>query len=289
MHLLGNAPATARKGWNIDDTDRMIDLEGELEGSLEAGTLDAFYASLLPRNPQYAALRSAYSRETDPAAKKTIALNMDRWRWLPRSLGDEHVIVNSAAFEASLWREGRLVGIWKVIVGKRSTPTPVFNATITGVTFNPWWEVPASIVRESVGALTRNSPNTAEARGYVWGGGRYRQRPGPNNALGQMKLVMPNPYSVYMHDTPNKELFEKDVRAFSHGCIRTGEALSFASALLNGAESPSEIGTIVASGDTATVDLLQPVAVYVTYFTAVADADGKVGIVPDIYGRDARD
>lgn len=289
MHLLGSASAGTRRGWNIEDTDRAIDLQGELEGSLESGTLDAFYASLMPRNPQYAALRNAYSQESNPAARKTIALNMERWRWMPRSLGDEHVIVNVAAFEASLWREGRLVRTWKVIVGKRSTPTPVFSATITGVTFNPWWEVPASIVRESVGALVRNSPNTAAARGYVWGGGRYRQRPGPNNALGQMKLVMPNPYSVYMHDTPNKELFAKDVRAFSHGCIRTGDALSYAAALLDGAESLGSIGAIVASGETTTVDLPRPVPVYITYFTAFADGEGDTRIQPDIYGRDARD
>ena len=288
MYLLGAASAGERKGWNIEDSDKAIDVEGLLRGSLPLGTLDAFYASLLPRNPEYVALRTAYSSETDPAKRAAVARNMERWRWMPRSLGDEYVLVNAAAFEAQLWRDGREAGTWKVIVGKTRTPTPVFNAQITGVIFNPWWEVPASIVRESVGRLVRRSPATARARGYVWGGGRYRQRPGANNALGQMKLVMPNRFTVYMHDTPNKELFDKEVRAFSHGCIRTGDAIGYAATLLEGVKSRADIDAIVAGGQTTTIDLARPVPVYVAYFTARSEPNGEVLVLPDIYRRDPR-
>ncbi len=288
MHLLGCATQAERKGWNIVDTDKALDLPGLLRGSLHAGTLDAYFVSLRPRDPEYAALQAAYGSAPDEATRKAIARNMERWRWMPLSLGEDHVLVNAAAFEAGLWRDGRKVGTWKVIVGKTSTPTPIFNATITGVNLNPWWEIPASIVRESVGSLVRRSPSTARARGYVWGGGRYRQKPGPNNSLGQMKLVMPNRYSVYMHDTPSKNLFDREVRAFSHGCIRTQDAIGYAATLLEGVKTREEVDAIVASGTSTVVDLARPIPVYIAYFTAVSDGQGGVKVLPDVYGRDKR-
>src|SRR3546814_10465439 len=111
------------------------------------------------------------------------------------------------------------LGRWQVIVGKTKTPKPVFAAQVTGVTFNPWWEIPESIVAESVGKLVRTRPAEAARRGYVVQDGRYRQRPGPQNAFGRMKLLLPNQYSTYLHDNPTQSLFERDVRAFSHGCV----------------------------------------------------------------------
>lgn len=213
---------------------------------------------------------------------------MERWRWMPRILDPDHVLVNAARFEAEVWREGRKVGTWQIIVGKKSAPTPVFDTRITGVVLNPWWEIPASIVRESVGALVRRNPAAARARGYVWSDGRYRQRPGPNNALGQMKLVMPNPYSVYMHDAPNKQLFAQEVRAFSHGCVRTDNAIGYAATLLEGLMPRERVDEIVASGVSTTVNLAKPLPIYVAYFTATANPEGGVEFLPDIYGRDSR-
>lgn len=281
MQLLGCATVSERKGWHIVDSDKSIDLAPLLRQSLAAGTLDAFYASLLPRSADYAALRAAYATETDPAKRATIARNMERWRWMPHALGDDYVLVNAAAFEAQLWRGGEKVGTWKVIVGKKSTPTPVFNATITGVILNPWWEVPASIMREMRGRFPAS-------RGYVRSGGGVRQRPGPTNALGQMKLVMPNRFTVYMHDTPSKQLFERDVRAFSHGCIRTQDAIGYAATLLQGVKTREEVDAIVASRKTTKLNLAEQLPIYVTYFTAVGDGNGGVEILPDIYRRDTR-
>jgi murein L,D-transpeptidase YcbB/YkuD len=212
---------------------------------------------------------------------------MERWRWMPISPGTEYILVNAAAFEVSLWRQGKLAGVWPVIVGKPRTPSPVFAATVSGVTFNPWWDVPANIARESIAALMRNRPALARQRGYVWAGSHYRQRPGPANALGQMKLVMPNPYNVYLHDTPDKKLFAREVRAFSHGCIRVGNAFGFATTLLQGKPSPEDATAIVASGHTVTVALPAPLPIYIAYFTAVPGANGLVRFLPDIYGRDA--
>jgi murein L,D-transpeptidase YcbB/YkuD len=288
LHLLGDARSRARAGWNILDTDRDVTLEPLLAQAQASGTLDLFFATLRPVHRDYAALRAALATETERDRRQTIARNMERWRWMPRILGPDHVLVNAARFEAELWREGRKVGTWRIIVGKKSTPTPVFDTRITGVVLNPWWEIPASIVRESVGALVRRNPAAARARGYVWSDGRYRQRPGPNNALGQMKLVMPNPYSVYMHDTPNKQLFAQEVRAFSHGCVRTDNAIGYAATLLEGVMPRERVDEIVASGVSTTVNLAKPLPIYVAYFTATANPEGGIEFLPDIYGRDSR-
>lgn len=286
LHLLGSATSAERRGWHIEDSDRDLPLDEMLGAALANDTLDTFFALMRPTHPQYSALRAAYRREDDPERQIAIARNLERWRWLPRSLGEDYVIVNAAHFEADLWREGDHVGTWRVIVGTQRTPTPVFQATIEGVVLNPWWEIPASIVRESVGALVRNNPSLARSRGYVVQNGRYRQRPGPNNALGQMKLVMPNPYSVYMHDTPNKQLFEQDVRTFSHGCIRTGDAIGFAGTLLEDVATRDEIDAILETGTTTTLRTAEQIPIYVTYFTAVAGGNGVVVLLDDIYGRD---
>ncbi len=286
MHLLGAAPALDRKGWGITDSDHSIDTRGQLSVALAAGRIDDFFAGQRPQHSDYAVLREAYRAETDPTKKRLIARNMERWRWMPLSLGRDYLLVNPAAFELTRWRDGQRTGQWRVITGKTSSPTPIFSATVTGVNLNPWWNVPANIVRESVGSLIRRSPATARARGYVWSGKSVRQKPGPQNSLGQMKLVMPNRHSVYLHDTPNKDLFNRDVRAFSHGCVRVGDALGLAEGLLEGSKTRAEIDAIVATRRSVTIPLAQPVPVYIAYFTAGVGADGALVTYPDVYRRD---
>ena len=281
LHLLGAAASGQRAGWHIPDTDRTIDLRERLERAVALDMLDSFFAGLRPQHPDYAAMRSAYAAETDAQRRQALARNMERWRWMPQSLGRDFVLVNVPAYEAKLWRNGSLAGTWRVIAGKPSTPTPVFSATITGVILNPWWVVPASIVREKRG-------NFPARQGYVWNAGQVSQKPGPNNALGQMKLDMPNPYTVYLHDTPSKHLFARDTRAFSHGCVRVGEALDFAAHLLEGVSSREEIDAVVGTGKTTTLPLGAPLPVYVAYFTAGIDRRGDVVRYADVYGRDSR-
>jgi L,D-transpeptidase YcbB len=280
--LLGNSEARTRAKWNIADGDQAIDLEARLAAALAQGDLDGFFTGLRPRNPQYEALRLALRAETDPGRRTQLLRNLERWRWMPLDMGPRYLLVNAPGFELGLWEHGRKIGQWRVITGKPKTPTPVFSARVSGVIVNPWWDVPPSIVAESVGALVRRNPAEARRRGYVWGGGTYRQRPGPGNALGQMKLVMPNPYKVYLHDTPNKALFEQPVRAFSHGCIRVDQALGFAATLLG-----RPVDGEVKRGRTITLPLSDPLPVYVTYFTADVGANGTVEFHDDIYGRDA--
>ena len=281
MHLIGVSSTEQRAGWRISDSDQEIDIEAWLQRSLAANALSVFFTSVRPAHPDYAALRDSYASETDPGHRLALARNMERWRWLPRKLGSDYILVNAASFEARLWRDGKLSGTWPVIVGKASTPTPVFSALVTGVTFNPWWNIPASIVRERGGRFP-------SSQGYVRSGGQWRQRPGPGNALGQMKLVMPNPYNVYMHDTPNKTLFSRETRTFSHGCIRTGDAIGFAATLLEGGKSRAEVDAVVRSLATVSLDLPKQLPIFVTYFTAAPDGDGAVQFRPDIYQRDAR-
>lgn len=260
--------------------------EGLLTTALATHSVRESLAALLPRHRQYRALKAALAATSpkDKAGILRLRANMERWRWMPRDLGERYLLVNVPAFTISLVENGRVIERRRVIVGKVSTPTPQFAALVTGVIFNPWWDVPASIVRESVGRQLRANPALARARGYVVSNGRVRQAPGPANALGQMKLVMPNPFSVYVHDTPSKHLFAEEVRAFSHGCVRTDDALGLANSLIG-----KSAGTGAAardSGRTMQVDVAKPVPIYVVYFTAAAEETGEIATFPDIYARD---
>ncbi|WP_117353164.1 L,D-transpeptidase family protein [Blastomonas fulva] len=281
MHLLGASPANQKAGWQIPDTDAQTDLGQGLDQALASDSLARFLTGLRPAHRDYAALRAAYAIESDPDRKAVIARNMERWRWMPRELGVNHLLVNAAFFEARLTRQGKPDRTWRVIVGKTATPTPVFATQITGVNLNPWWNIPASIVREKGGRF-------AASQGYVQTGGQWRQKPGPGNALGQMKLVMPNPFSVYIHDTPSKTLFARETRAFSHGCVRIDDAVGFATVLLEGSKTSAEVAAAVKAGNSVTFDLANPIPVYLAYFTAAPAADGTIAFSPDIYRRDSR-
>lgn len=288
MHLMGCCSKAERSGWAIKSDDDKLNLASLLRVSLETNDIDGYFIDLLPRHAEYWALRNAYQNERDKNLRIIIARNMERWRWMPLNLGSNHLIVNIPHYKLTYWQDGNRRQTWPVIVGKKSSPTPVFNSIVTGVTFNPWWEIPQSIVKESVGALVRRNPTEARRRGYVVQNGRYRQKPGANNALGLMKLAMPNPYSVYIHDTPNKALFEREVRTFSHGCIRTGDAIGFASVLVEGSISRADVDKIIDSGKTTTVPLTIKTPVYIAYFTASIGDDGNITYHPDIYNRDVR-
>jgi murein L,D-transpeptidase YcbB/YkuD len=281
MHLLGHSSAEQKAGWHIVDTDAQIDLGDGLRQAIATDSLARFMAALRPAHRDYAALRAAYSRESAADRRAVLGRNMERWRWMPHSLGKDHVLINAAFFEARLTRQGEADRTWRVIVGKTATPTPVFATQITGVTLNPDWTIPASIVREKGGRFPAS-------QGYVYANGRWRQKPGPLNALGQMKLVMPNPYSVYVHDTPSKPLFSRETRAFSHGCVRIDDAAGFAAVLLEGRRTGAEVASAIKAGRTVTIDLASPIPIYLAYFTAAPAPDGTIAFRPDIYRRDGK-
>lgn len=287
-HRIGCCGASLRTGWHIEENVAAPDPMPALRAALDQDRIDALFVAARPEHPFYLALRRAYATEKDRARRATIAANLDRWRWMPRNPGARYLLVNTASFEATLWDNGRQVGRWQVVVGKTKSPTPIFAARVTGVIVNPWWEIPSSIVDESVGALLRKHPAEAAKKGYVTDGTRYRQKPGPDNALGRMKLVMPNPYNIYLHDTPAQSLFGRDVRAFSHGCVRVGDALGLATALLSPLPGwdRDRVEAVVATGTTTTINLAAPIPVYIAYFTAESDGQGGIRYLPDIYKRD---
>lgn len=264
-----------------------------IDTAITAGSVAHVLDAVAPQNRQYAGLRRALSRLAPEQGeqRRKIEVSLERWRWLPRNLGNRYLLVNIPEYRLRLIDNDQEMATHRVIVGKSQTPTPQFSAQITGVILNPSWNVPQSIIAESVGSLVRNRPQVARARGYIWsysgGGLRVTQQPGPQNALGQMKLDMPNPLSVYIHDTPNKELFERDTRTFSHGCVRTEDPFDLAEALLRQSGIPrSEIDAGVAARRTKRMPLADPIPVYVVYMTAVVGAGDSIDFVADPYKLD---
>lgn len=287
----GRTPVANRGGWHIDR--ERVDYKVWLDAVLARGSVRASFARLLPTSSDYRALRSAWAacrgggRDCD-----RIAVNLERWRWLPRTFGPRYLWVNVPAYRLDLVENGRVVASHKVIVGKTGTSTPVFKASVTGVTANPWWNVPCNIVNESIGKLVRDRPQEAARRGYVAtrdakGQLQVRQKPGPDNALGRIKLEMPNPYGVYIHDTPSRSLFDKDARAFSHGCIRTEAPDQLARRLLSD-DQAKQLDLLLLLGTTSTLRLRAPLPVYIVYLTMEPDPLGKQPFVAyaDIYRRD---
>jgi murein L,D-transpeptidase YcbB/YkuD len=279
---LGHVRGDARQDWHMQDPD----LDGNqqyalMQQAVANNNVRATLDSLLPTHPQYAELKMVLANTSDQAVADKVRVNLDRWRWLPRDLGRRYVIVNVPAYTVALVEDGSVVSRHRAVVGKPATSTPQLSATATGVIFNPWWEVPESI-----------APEVRGKKGYVAVKNgdkiRYRQPPGPANSLGRMKVVMPNNYAIYLHDTPAKTLFRHDARAFSHGCIRTQDALGFAELLLaNPQWDKAAIDKTIAAGKTVKADATIATPVYITYFTAAAKKD-NLGVLTykDLYDRD---
>ena len=286
---LGHVKKPARIDWFVVDSDLNAEKQDSLlRSALAAHDIAGALNGLLPTHPQYAALKQALA-ET-PAAEMVkrdrIRLNMDRWRWLPRDLGDKYIIVNVPSFHATLVQDG--VTRWKqrAIAGKLSTPTPQLSALATGVIINPWWEVPKSIEKEAAGK--KGFVPVTGADGQVQ---RWRQPPGPTNALGQLKFVMPNSKAIYLHDTNARSRFNDNVRALSHGCVRTQHIVDLATQLLgddDGPWSPQRIQAALASKKTVQANFVKPVPVYIVYFSEAALNDGTIVDYKDMYGRDPK-
>jgi murein L,D-transpeptidase YcbB/YkuD len=283
---LGHVRGTARMDWHVGDQKDLNsgDQLALMKRAIDNGSVHDSLNSLLPTHPQYAELKALLGTAKDKQLLDKVRTNLDRWRWLPRDLGQRYVIVNVPAYTVALVEDGQVVARHRAVVGAPKTATPQLMATATGVILNPWWEVPKSItpeVRGKKGYVTVKTPD---------GGVRYRQPPGPGNALGRMKVVMPNNYAIYLHDTPSKSYFKRAARAFSHGCIRTEDPLTFAAALLGTPEwNRAAIDQAVATGKTVQAKAAVATPVYITYFTTAALAAGE-GIIsyPDVYGRDAK-
>jgi murein L,D-transpeptidase YcbB/YkuD len=221
---------------------------------------------------------------------RQIAVNLERWRWMPRDLGVRHVLVNIAGFRLEAVENGRRALDMRVIVGKPYTRTPMFSSRMTAVAFNPSWYVPTSIATKELYPKARRDPSYFRRNGYqVLTGGRIRQVPGAGNALGRIKFLFPNRFGVYLHDTPSHSLFGQTVRTFSHGCIRIEKPLEMAAWVLGNDSkwTPEAIEAAIATGRERTIPLPDPIAVHVAYWTAWVDDAGVLQVGRDVYGRDA--
>jgi len=237
-----------------------------------------------------------------------IRANLERNRWVFRDLPETFITVNIAGFELTFVRGGAPVWTTRVQVGKKIHETPIFASEMTYLVFNPTWTVPLSILRnETLPAIRKDpgylekqnmsiirsdgsvvDPSTVDLNGsFPYG---IRQEPGPNNALGRVKFMFPNAYSVYLHDTPSKSLFTRSERAFSHGCIRTENPIDLAELLLADKKGWTRalIDAVIESGTMTTVTLEKPVTVLLLYWTADVQPGGSIEFREDIYGRDAR-
>ncbi|MBM3520156.1 MAG: peptidoglycan-binding protein, partial [Alphaproteobacteria bacterium] len=238
-----------------------------------------------------------------------IMLNMERWRWMPESLGDYHFMVNLAGFELQRVRGARIVERMDVVVGAVATQTPEFSDELEYVELNPTWTVPYSIATKEMLPKLRGNPYGYAEDFDVFMNGKltswgaidwslygpgsfpftFRQHPGPKNALGRVKFMLPNPHNIYLHDTPAKDKFLATSRAFSHGCIRLSRPFDLAYVLL-GEETgmaQSRIDAILAGGATTRVPLPRRIPVHLIYATAFYGKNG-IEFRPDVYGRDRK-
>jgi murein L,D-transpeptidase YcbB/YkuD len=264
-------------------------------------------------------LNQQHHAAANPARVRLILLNMERWRWLPHNLGSYYVNVNIPEFMLRVMKEDKPDFTTRVVVGKPDKQTPVFSNEMQTIVFNPYWNVPNSIKTEEI------RPYLVEEGGWFGGGGwntavleqhnlrinvggreidpsridwnridirslNIYQPPGPDNVLGNVKFLFPNKHDVYMHDTPQKFLFARPVRAESHGCMRVQNPDELALTLLKEDQgwTASRVASAIQSGHDQQIPLRQKIPVYITYFTLKANHDGSMSTYGDIYGHDAR-
>jgi murein L,D-transpeptidase YcbB/YkuD len=227
----------------------------------------------------------------------TVLANMERWRWMPRELGKAHVMLNVPTFTLKVMNDGAKVWETRVVVGKPETATPILSETMKYITVNPTWNVPPSIVYGEYLPVLYQDPSAMARMGLRVqqnpdGTVHMYQPPGDGNALGRIRFNFPNKFLVYQHDTPDKHLFSRDRRAYSHGCMRVQDPLKYGEVLLS----------IARPNDRYTVDKLRsmfgpeerdiqfptPIPVHITYQTAFVDETGKLVLRDDIYGRDSK-
>lgn len=238
---------------------------------------------------------------------RTAAVNLERMRWLPDNFGREYIIVNIADFQTNYIVDGDTLVSTRSVVGRPYRKTPVFSASMNHLVFSPTWTIPPGILRNDVLPAVRKNKGYLKEKNMVvidrngnvvptesvdWNAASFpymiRQNPGKQNALGLVKFMFPNTYSVYIHDTPSKELFRQEERAFSSGCIRIADPFDLAKALLRNSPqwTDERIRAAMNSGNEQRVNLSPAVPVYLVYFTAWSD-DKHVHFRSDIYDRDA--
>jgi murein L,D-transpeptidase YcbB/YkuD len=285
-----------------------------LGAGADAGTYDARLASAVAAFQRENGLRgtgvldrqtvAVLERSASTAREADLIANMERWRWLPADLGERHVYVDITAFMLRVVEGGRVEHTARVQVGKPERPTPIFSDQMTHLVVNPSWTVPPTILRKDMLPALQADPSYAARRGLEvfrdgkrvdphavdWSnlrGVRLRQPPGERNALGQMKFMFPNDHAVYIHDTPSRNLFRAESRAFSSGCVRVDQPFRLAQAVLEDEGAETRLKRIIGEKNERTVHLRRPMPVHLAYFTLTVDDEGRLQRRADVYGVDA--
>ncbi|HLF52532.1 L,D-transpeptidase family protein [Flavobacterium sp.] len=221
---------------------------------------------------------------------KTIMVNMERCRWISNDItkSKELIIVNIPAYQLTYLKEGKPALISNVVVGKALNKTVIFSAPMKHIVFSPYWNVPTSILKKEILPGIEKNENYLEEHDMEWHESNVRQRPGPKNSLGLVKFLFPNSNAIYLHDTPSKDLFKSEDRAFSHGCVRVAKAKELANLILKNDKTwtPQKIDEAMHSGEEKWHTLANKIPVYIGYFTAWVDDQGDIHFYDDIYERD---
>jgi L,D-transpeptidase YcbB len=277
-------------------TPEPIDVAATLDAAIGSPDPAAVIEALAPTTPTYRQLRQALqnSRTGIPVGGKTattwsreIEVNLERERWLQRRLPADRVWVNVADQQLVLYRDDRPVFSTRVIVGQdaRGNQSPEIQASIDRIWFNPPWNIPEDIARDEILPKARQDPNYLARHNLVMlPSGELQQQAGANSALGHLLFEMNNRFDVYLHDTPSKNLFSRDDRRISHGCIRVEDPRKLAALLMQ--QPIDAIDQTISTGSTTQSALPKPVPVFVVYETAFADVDDMLQFRADIYGRD---
>lgn len=221
---------------------------------------------------------------------KTIIVNMERCRWMNGSVynAKELIFINIPAYQLTYFIGGKKELVSEVVVGKVMNKTVVFSADMKYIVFSPYWNVPKSILNKEILPAIAKNRNYLAQHNMEWYGNSVRQRPGPKNSLGLVKFLFPNNNAIYLHDTPSKNLFKEEKRAFSHGCIRVAKPVELANLILRNDEkwTPEKIDAAMNRGVESWYPLKNKIPVYIGYFTAWVDDDGAIHFYEDVYKRD---
>jgi len=221
---------------------------------------------------------------------KQIMVNMERCRWISPDIitAKELIVVNIPSFKLNFYRDGISELESPVVVGANVTKTEIFSGKLSYIVFSPYWNLPQSIINKEVKPGMAKNKNYLASHNMEWNNGQVRQKPGKRNSLGLVKFIFPNSFNIYLHDTPSKSLFEKESRAFSHGCVRVGKPRDLAITILKDDPiwTPQKIDKAMNAGKESTCVLKNKIPVYLGYFTAWVNAEGEINFYDDIYGRD---
>lgn len=223
---------------------------------------------------------------------KKIIVNMERCRWISPEITNAkaYVVVNIPSYKLNFIKDGKSELESAVVVGKTMNKTVIFSGKMNHIVFSPYWNVPQSIINKEIKPAMARNKNYLAQHNMEWNNGQVRQKPGKDNSLGLVKFIFPNSNNIYLHDTPSKWAFEKESRAFSHGCIRVAKPKELALAILEDDKNwtPARIDAAMHAGKESTYLLKDKIPVYIGYFTAWVDESGEVCFYEDVYKRDDR-